>query len=175
MDTEPHPQLPVRKGTCHCRQCAHWTVCCQPPWDLPAVNSHLTGVTSFLGCWWLSVMGGESVALLAGRGAQVVSALIPDFLALWLRFCLACTVVISFLPESTFTSFLSQVQIPNRKICTQIPSQHPISENGTCNTYQDTIKGVEEGWSWSLGSADANYYVYLGWINNEGLLHSTGN
>ena len=27
----------------------------------------------------------------------------------------------------------------------------------------------------SLGLADANYYIYIGWINNKILLYSTGN
>ena len=147
------PPAPCKEGHVSLRQCAHWTACCQPPWDLPAVNSHLTGVMALLGCWWLSVMGGESVALLAGCGAQVVSALIPDFLALRLRFCLACTAVLLLsLPESTFTSFLSRVLIPNKKIYTQIPSQHLISENRTWNIYQHTIKnGGGGGMEWVFG------------------------
>ena len=33
--------------------------------------------------------------------------------------------------------------------------------------------GGGEGWSGSLGLADANYYIE--WINNKVLLHSTGN
>ena len=35
--------------------------------------------------------------------------------------------------------------------------------------------GVKEGCSRSLGLADANYYIYIGWINNRFLLYSTGN
>ena len=36
-------------------------------------------------------------------------------------------------------------------------------------------KEVGGGTDWGFGSADANYYVYTDWINNEVLLCSTGN
>ena len=32
-----------------------------------------------------------------------------------------------------------------------------------------------EGWIGSLGLADANYYIYIKYINNKVLLYSTGN
>ena len=34
---------------------------------------------------------------------------------------------------------------------------------------------VAGGWIESLGLADANYYIYIGWISKKVLLYGTGN
>ena len=35
--------------------------------------------------------------------------------------------------------------------------------------------GLGEGWIGRLGLADANYFIYIEWINDKVLLYSTGN
>lgn len=108
------PPVPCKKdGLPSCGECAQWTVCCQPPWDLPAVDRHLAGVMSLLGHRWLTVTGGESLVLSTGCGSLAVSP----------RSRLSCNVAkpssSSLHCGSTSFSdqiyFLSQVWIPNKK------------------------------------------------------------
>ena len=44
----------------------------------------------------------------------------------------------------------------------------------TCGCQGEVASGGE-GWIGSFGLADANYYIYIGWISKKVLLYGTGN